>query len=75
MRQRCPIATCLFYIALEWVMRKTITAGRLKVGNKNLDCLVYANDVDPMAESKEEVGWKGAVFRRAGVRVGQEDNK
>ena len=70
LRQECPIAPCLFNIALEWMMRKTTEVGGLKVGKRNLDRLVYANDVDLMAESKEEVGRKVAEFRIATAHIG-----
>ena len=47
----------------------------LKVGDRNLDRLAYADDVDLMEKSKDEAGRKVVEFRRAVARVGQTINE
>jgi hypothetical protein len=70
LKQGCPIAPALFNIALEWVMRRTTAGGGLTLGARSLDRLAYADDVDLMAETKEEVGRKVEEFALTAARLG-----
>ena len=55
LRQGCSLAPSIWNIALEWVMRENRQIGVMSLGEFRCDRLAYADDVDLMAETLEQV--------------------
>ena len=57
-RQRCILSPCLFNLCAEYIMRNTgleeAQAG-IKIAERNINNLRYADDTTLMAESEEEL--------------------
>lgn len=70
LRQGCPLAPTLFNIALEWVMRQTPGGSGMVLSGRVFDRLAYADDVDLMADTFEQVEEKIVNFSAAAGRVG-----
>ena len=56
--QGCVLSPCLFNLCAEYIMRNAEldeTQARIKIAERNIDNLRYANDNTLMAESEEEL--------------------
>ena len=53
-----PLASTLFNLALEWVIRRVTSEGGVKLSGNSIGALTYANDVDLMGESLHEIDAK-----------------
>ena len=57
-RQGCILSSCLFNFYAEYIMRNArldeAHAG-IKIGGRNINNLIYADDTTLMTESKEEL--------------------
>ena len=56
--QGCILSSCLFNLYAEYIMRNTgleETQARIKIAERNISNLRYADDTTLMAESKEEI--------------------
>lgn len=74
LRQGCILSTVLFNLVLEWIIRKTNRERGLEVGYGRVWVLAYADDVDIMAESAEELQRVAVSFVRTARETGLEIN-
>ena len=80
-RQGCLLSPCLFNLYAEHIMRNAgldeLQSG-IKIGGRNINNLIYADDTALMAESKEEL--KSLLMRvkkeseRAGLKLNVKNN-
>ena len=80
-RQGCLLSPCLFNLYAEHIMRNAgldeLQSG-IKIGGRNINNLIYADDTALMAESKEEL--KSLLRRvkkeseRAGLKLNVKNN-
>ena len=56
--QDCILSPCLFNLYAEYIMQNTrldVSQARIKIAERNINNLGYADDIQLMAESKEEL--------------------
>ena len=75
LKQGCPLASSLFNLVLEWVMRQVERGAGLELGPARCDRLAYADDADLMAETFAEVSEKVRSFKAAAEKVGLRINE
>ena len=70
-RQGCILSSCLFNIYAEYIMRNAglvEAQARIKIAERNINNLKYADDTTLMAESEEEL--KCLLMREESEKVG-----
>ena len=75
--QSCISSPCLFNFYAEYIMQNTkldAPQAGIKIAGRNINNLRYADDTTFMAESEEELKWRGIEVKEESGKAGLKFN-